>query len=275
MAGPSRSAPVSSAPYSRCSRSRSVAPCPPTVWQRAFGASSRRLARRRWCSSTSRTCGMLLDGNGAQIVTRGRGYELRPPRRRRSTPSASHGWSSRSAPGTRWPSGAEMRSPTSPTSRSPQPRSGGWSELRLRAAEMAIEADLAAGRHAAVIAELEALIAQHPLRERLHAQRMLALYRSGRQSEALEAYRNGARRAGGAGRRRAGCRAAAAAGRDPRSGPGARRRRPRRRRGDAAASARDDASSARIAAAALLLLAGLAAFGVSRVTQPDRPAADR
>ena len=62
-------------------------------------------------------------------------------------------------------------------------------DLRLRAAEMAIDADLEAGRHAEVIAELEALVAQHPLRERLHSRRMLALYRSGRQSEALEAYR--------------------------------------------------------------------------------------
>ena len=40
-----------------------------------------------------------------------------------------------------------------------------------------------------MIGELDALIAEHPLRERLHAQRMLALYRCGRQAEALEAYR--------------------------------------------------------------------------------------
>ena len=62
-------------------------------------------------------------------------------------------------------------------------------ELHLRALELAIDAELAAGRHDEVIARLEALIAQEPLRERLHAQRMLALYRAGRQSEALEAYR--------------------------------------------------------------------------------------
>ncbi len=61
--------------------------------------------------------------------------------------------------------------------------------LRLEAVERAIDDDLAAGRHAAVIGELEALVAAEPLRERLHAQRMLALYRSGRQSEALAAYR--------------------------------------------------------------------------------------
>ena len=63
-------------------------------------------------------------------------------------------------------------------------------ELRLRAAEMAIDADLEAGRHVAVIGELDALVAANPLREHLHAQRMLALYRAGRQSEALAAYRD-------------------------------------------------------------------------------------
>ena len=62
-------------------------------------------------------------------------------------------------------------------------------ELRLQATERAIDDDLAAGRHAEVISELEALVAEEPFRERLHAQRMLALYRSGRQSEALAAYR--------------------------------------------------------------------------------------
>lgn len=62
-------------------------------------------------------------------------------------------------------------------------------ELRLAALELAIDQDLAAGRHREVIGELDALVAQEPLNERFHAQRMLALYRSGRQSEALAAYR--------------------------------------------------------------------------------------
>jgi predicted ATPase len=62
-------------------------------------------------------------------------------------------------------------------------------EQRLVAVEGAVEADLAAGRHREVVAELEALIAEHPLSERLQAQRMIALYRSGRQAEALAAYR--------------------------------------------------------------------------------------
>jgi DNA-binding SARP family transcriptional activator/tetratricopeptide (TPR) repeat protein len=67
-------------------------------------------------------------------------------------------------------------------------------ELRLTALEDRIEADLALGRHAAVVGELERLTAEHPLRERLRGQLMLALYRSGRQAESLEVYRD-ARRA--------------------------------------------------------------------------------
>lgn len=62
------------------------------------------------------------------------------------------------------------------------------SELRLTAVEERIEADLAVGRHTAVVAELEELIAEHPLRERLRAQLMRALYRFGRQADALDAY---------------------------------------------------------------------------------------
>jgi len=62
-------------------------------------------------------------------------------------------------------------------------------ELRLGAVELAVEHDLAAGRHHEVIGELEALVAEEPLRERLHAQRMLAQYRCGRQADALDAYR--------------------------------------------------------------------------------------
>ena len=61
-------------------------------------------------------------------------------------------------------------------------------ELRLVCLENRIEADLEAGRHADVVGELEALVARHPLRETLHGQLMLALYRSGRQAEALSAY---------------------------------------------------------------------------------------
>jgi DNA-binding SARP family transcriptional activator len=66
-------------------------------------------------------------------------------------------------------------------------------ELRLAALNQRIEADLAAGRHAELVGELESLVVQHPLRERLRCQLMLVLYRSGRQAEALDAFRAGRR----------------------------------------------------------------------------------
>jgi DNA-binding SARP family transcriptional activator len=66
-------------------------------------------------------------------------------------------------------------------------------ELRLTALENRIDADLALGRHAQLVGELQALVREQPLRERLRGQLMLALYRSGRQAEALEAYRDGRR----------------------------------------------------------------------------------
>jgi YVTN family beta-propeller protein len=66
-------------------------------------------------------------------------------------------------------------------------------ELRAGVIEDRIEADLALGRHADVVIELEALVAAYPLRERLHQQLMITLYRCGRQAEALAAYRSARR----------------------------------------------------------------------------------
>jgi DNA-binding SARP family transcriptional activator/DNA-binding beta-propeller fold protein YncE len=66
-------------------------------------------------------------------------------------------------------------------------------ELRLTALEARIEADLALGRQDSLVAELETLVAAHPYREGLRAQLMLALYRDGRQAEALEMYRRARR----------------------------------------------------------------------------------
>jgi WD40 repeat protein/DNA-binding SARP family transcriptional activator/energy-coupling factor transporter ATP-binding protein EcfA2 len=62
-------------------------------------------------------------------------------------------------------------------------------ELRIAAVEQRVDAELALGRHAALVPELESAIAEQPLRERLRAQLMLALYRSGRQAESLAVYR--------------------------------------------------------------------------------------
>jgi DNA-binding SARP family transcriptional activator/tetratricopeptide (TPR) repeat protein len=66
---------------------------------------------------------------------------------------------------------------------------GRLEELRLTAVEDRIEAELALGRHADLVGELEVLAAEHPLRERLRAHLMLALYRSGRQAEALDVFK--------------------------------------------------------------------------------------
>jgi eukaryotic-like serine/threonine-protein kinase len=63
-------------------------------------------------------------------------------------------------------------------------------ELHLACLEQRLEADLAEGRHAELVVELGRLVKQHPLRERLRSQLLLALYRSGRQAEALEAYQH-------------------------------------------------------------------------------------
>ena len=69
-----------------------------------------------------------------------------------------------------------------------QPAIAEFDELRLAALEERVEADLALGAHRELIGELTAAVGRDPLRERLRAQLMLALYRCGRQAEALDAY---------------------------------------------------------------------------------------
>ena len=140
----------------------------------------------------------LLDGGDGEIVTRGRGYELRlsgeavdAVRFERLVAEAS---------------GADERASALAGEAlalwrgrplddiADQPFAG--AEIRrldeqwLRARELAIDGALAAGGHRKVLSELDELVAAHPLREGIHAQRMLALYRSGRQADALEAYRH-------------------------------------------------------------------------------------
>ena len=114
-------------------------------------------------------------------------------------------------------------------------------EQRLAALEARVEADLAAGRHAELVGELQRLTSRHPWRERLQRDLMLALYRCGRQAEALAVYRETRRlfadelgiepseepppARGADARPRPGARAAA-----PRAPAPPRRRSPRRRR---------------------------------------------
>ena len=208
----------------------------------------------------------LLDGDGVQIVTRGRGYELRLANgavdaveferllehgRAREALALWHGE----------PLADVADEPFAAT------EIRRLDELRVRAAEQAIDADLKSGRHDEVIGELEALIDEHPLRERLHALRMLALYRAGRQADALNAYREARSvlvdQAGvepGAELRRL---QEAILAQDPTlefaaPTPAEPAARPPPRR-----------VALVLAIAALLLFAGIVAFGISRVTQPD------
>ena len=74
-----------------------------------------------------------------------------------------------------------------------QPEIARLEELRVEALQERIETDLALGADAELVPELELLVGQHPLRERLRGQLMLALYRSGRQADALAAYRDARR----------------------------------------------------------------------------------
>src|SRR4051812_1513452 len=127
-------------------------------------------------------------GDGAEIVTRGRGYELRLGDGgldvRRFEHLVAQGAARDALALWRGPPLDDVAGePFAPL------EIHRLEELRLAAVELAIEHDLAAGRHAELTRELDTLVAQEPLREHLHALRMLALYRSGRQAEALEAYR--------------------------------------------------------------------------------------
>ena len=82
----------------------------------------------------------------------------------------------------RWRCGADRRWPIWPLLEFVQPEIRRLEELRLLALMERIDADLALGADAELIAELEGLVASNPLQERLRAQLMLALYRAGRQA---------------------------------------------------------------------------------------------
>ena len=143
---------------------------------------------------------VLADEGGAEIVTRGRAYELRIDRElvdvcrlERLVSEASRAAAAgRPASAAREALALFRGDPLADVADEPfaDAEIRRLEELRLAAAELAIDADLAAGRHHELVGEIDALLAENPLRERLHAQRMLALYRCGRQAEALEAYRH-------------------------------------------------------------------------------------
>ena len=134
-----------------------------------------------------------LAGADAEIVTRGRGYELRLDpdavdalRFERLLRSGENGSHVREALAL-W-RGPPLDDLADEPFAGPEIRR--LEDLWLGAREAAIDAALADGRHAEVVGELDALVGEHPLRERLHGQRMLALYGCGRQADALEAFRH-------------------------------------------------------------------------------------
>ena len=142
---------------------------------------------------------LASDACPASIVTHGRGYELQLPEDavdalrfeqlvERARYEADQGFADGSGRGALelW-HGAPLADVAAEPFAEPEIRR--LEELHLRALELSVGAELGAGRHGEVIGRLEALLAEHPLNERFYAQRMLALYRAGRQSEALEAYR--------------------------------------------------------------------------------------
>jgi peptide/nickel transport system substrate-binding protein len=137
----------------------------------------------------------LLAGADAAILTHGRGYELRvgedavdAGRFERLVERAGHADGTADDARTAlalWHGAALADVAAEPFAAAEVRR---LDELWLTAAELVVEADLAAGRDADALSRLDRLIDAQPLRERLHARRMLALYRTGRQAEALEAF---------------------------------------------------------------------------------------
>src|SRR5262245_33299150 len=139
----------------------------------------------------------------AEIITRGRAYELRIDpelvdacRLERLVAEASAAADAKQPDGAAREALALFRGePLADVAHEPfaGPEIRRLEELRVTAAELAIDAELAAGHDQELVSEIDALLADNPLRERLHAQRMLALYRSGRQAEAREGYREARR----------------------------------------------------------------------------------
>ena len=162
------------------------------------------------------------------LVTTPAGYELRV-RPEPSTPTASRSWCARGAPQQQPERAAGLLREALALWRGPaladlatesfaQREIARLEEARLEALELRIEAELASGRHTELVAELQELAAAHPLRERVHGQLMLALYRSGRQADALDGLPQGDAAARRGARAAAVARAAGAGAGDPQPG---------------------------------------------------------
>src|SRR5262249_37635774 len=108
-----------------------------------------------------------------------------PPRTRRAARGGARGEAPGGAAAGPRAVGGRGGAPLAEVSDEPfaQPQIARLNELRIGITEDRTEADLALGRHADVVSELGALVAAHPLRERLYQLLMVALYRCGRQSE--------------------------------------------------------------------------------------------
>jgi YVTN family beta-propeller protein len=190
-----------SGPCSRSCFSTGARSCRWTASSKSSGASARRIPRRKRCRSTSRVCAReLRDG---VILTRGGGYLLDVDADRldaaRFTRLAREG--SRALERGDTAGGRDLLREALALWRGAaladlayeefaQAEIARLEELRFAALDQLIEADLVLGRHTELIPELETLVREHPARERLRAHMILALYRSGRQADALASYRD-------------------------------------------------------------------------------------
>ena len=179
VAGPADRRPVAGATRRRGPRppSRSSSPTCGARWSRTGPAAAREpccvTAAPGYCCGRARARSTRTSSSGSPSEGRARARGRRPRAGRRSC-------CARAAELWRGPALADV--PDAPFARAEAAR---LEELRLGADEDRIDAELALGRHSALVAELERRVQRHPMRERLRAQLMLALYRCGRQADAL------------------------------------------------------------------------------------------